>query len=426
MIPSAPPTPIGQPLAIDGGPPVVAGPLPSIRDASGRLIGAEEEALVREVIRSGTLAYIYGDKVRRFEAEFARLHGVRHAVAVSSGTAALHTAMIYLDPEPGDEVIVSPLTDMGSVIPILYQQAVPVFADVDPRTQNLDPRSVAALVSPRTRAIMVTHLYGNPADLDPLLAVARRHDLAVIEDCAQAHLARYRGRLVGTFGHLGCFSFQQSKHITTGDGGMVIAAEDGRHGRRLRECFDKGWPRDRPGRDHLFLAPNYHLTELQAAVGLAQLGKYPACLSGRQRAARQLDGLLADEPAVEPVAVQDGAEAVYFYYCFRLRAGALRVAPAQFVAALTAEGVRCEQGYPGPVPLYAYPVIRDRRTFGRSGWPFTSPPARRDWTYPPGTCPVAERLCQETVVLPWNERLEPAHVAAIAAAVRKVADAYRA
>ena len=413
-------------LAIEGGTPMVKGPLPTIRNGSGRLIGIEEEEMVREVVRSGTLAYIYGDKVRRFEQAFAALHSLPHAVAVSSGTAALHTALIYLNPEPGDEVIVSPLTDMGSVIPILYQQAVPVFADVDPATLNLDPRSVAALISPRTRAIMVTHLFGHPAAMDEILALARQHGLFVIEDCAQAHLARYRGRLVGTLGDVGCYSFQQSKHITTGDGGMVISREDSRSGRRLRECFDKGWPRERPGRDHLFLAPNYHLTELQAAVGLAQLTKYPACLAGRRRAAAQLDTLLAGEPAVRPLAVQPGCEPVYFYYCFRLDPARLRVDPAQCVQALAAEGVACELGYPGPIPLYLYPVIRERRTFGRSGWPFTSPPARKEWHYPPGTCPIAEQMCRETVILPWNERLEPDHVALIAAAIRKVVQAYRA
>lgn len=391
MSTGAPESVRGAALALAGGTPTVTTPLPTIRNGSGRLIGAEEEELVREVIRSGTLAYIYGDKVRRFEESFARLHGVRHAVAVSSGTAALHTAMIYLDPEPGDEVIVSAITDMGSVIPILYQLAVPVFADIDPATQNLDPRSVAALISPRTRAIMVTHIFGNPAAMAEILALAQKHNLLVIEDCAQAHLARYQGRLVGTLGHLGCYSFQQSKHITTGDGGMVIANEDSRFGRRLRECFDKGWPRHQPGRDHLFLAPNYHLTELQAAVGLAQLGKYEACLAGRTRAAALLTKLLADEPAAEPLAVLPGCEAVYFYYCFRLRPGRLRVDGAAFVKALAAEGVGCEQGYPGPIPLYLYPVIRDRRTFGRSGLPFTSPPARKDWRYPPGTSPPRSR-----------------------------------
>lgn len=413
-------------LAIDGGRPAITDRLPNIRDASGRLFGAEEEQMVLEVIRSGTLAYIYGDKVRRFEREFARLHGMDQAVAVSSGTAALHTALIYLNPEPGDEVIVSAITDMGAVIPILYQLAVPVFADVDPATQNMDVRSVEALISPRTRAILLTHVFGGPADMDPLLALARRHNLLVIEDCAQAHLARYRGRLVGTLGHLGCYSFQQSKHITTGDGGMVIANEDERFGRRLRECFDKGWPRHKPGRDHLFLAPNYHMTELQAAVGLAQLGKYERCIAGRRRAAAQLDALLADEPSVRPVGALPGCEHTYFYYCFRLRTEALRVEPARFVAALNAEGLACEQGYPGPVPLYRYPLISQKKTFGRSGWPFDAPTARRRWDYPEGTCPVAEQLCRETVILPWNERLQSDHVASIAAAIRKVAHACRA
>jgi dTDP-4-amino-4,6-dideoxygalactose transaminase len=314
---------------------------------------------------------------------------------------------------------------MGSVIPILYQLAVPVFADVDPETQNMDPGSIEALISPRTRAIMVTHLFGNPAEMDAIRAIAAKHGLFLIEDCAQAHLARYRGRLVGTLGNVGCYSFQQSKHITTGDGGMIISNEDERFSRRWRECFDKGWPRDQPGRDHLFLAPNYHMTELQAAVGLGQLSKYPACLAGRQRAAAQLNGLLAGIDSIRPIAVRAECEAVFFYYCFRLDRAALSVAPAQFIAALAAEGVPCEHGYPGPIPLYLYPVIQERRTFGQSGLPFTSPPARKEWLYPRGLCPTAERVCQETVVLPWNERLEPGHVAAIGEAIAKVARAYR-
>lgn len=407
-------------LALHGGDPVIAGPLPTVKDSSGRLIGDQEMRLVREVIESGNLAYIYGSKVGEFERRFAELMGAQQGVAVSSGTAALHTALIYLDPDPGDEVIVSPITDMGSVIPILYQQAVPVFVDVDPLNQNMDPARIEEQISPRTRAILVTHIFGSPADMDPIVEIAAKHDLFVIEDCAQAHMTEYHGRTVGTIGNIGCFSFQQSKHITTGDGGMVISSEDGRFGRELRQCFDKGWPRHKPGRDHYFLAPNYHMTELQAAVGLAQIEKYEQSISARRAAAAELDTLLSAESTVKPVGTLPDCRQTYFYYCFELDIESLRCDGAGFVEALKAEGLPCELGYPGPIPLYLYPMIRDKKTFGSSGWPFNSPAARKMWDYGPGLCPVAERLCARTVILPWNEGLRSEHVALMAEAVTKV------
>src|SRR4051812_34709880 len=227
-------------LAVDGGAPVFDAPYPSIRNAAGRTIGAEETDAVLDVMRSGCLAYIYGKYVNQFEEAFAALLGVKYAVATSSGTAALHTALIYLNPEPGDEVIVSPLTDMGSIIPVVSQLAVPVFVDVDPFDQNIDPAKFEAAITPRTKAIIVTHLFGAPADMDAIMKIARKHGIFVIEDCAQAHLARYKGRMTGAIGDMACYSFQQSKHITTGDGGMVVANEDGRFGRSLRLCMDKG------------------------------------------------------------------------------------------------------------------------------------------------------------------------------------------
>jgi len=412
-------------LAINGGQPVIKNSLPTIKNATGRLIGSEEQELVKEVIATGNLAYIYGSKVRQFEEEFANIFGLHNAVAVSSGTAALHTAMIYLNPDPGDEILVSPITDMGSVIPILYQQAVPVFVDIDPLNQNMDPETIQEHISPRTRAIMVTHIYGSPADMDPIMEIARKHDLFVIEDCAQAHMTEYRERKVGTIGDIGCFSFQQSKHITTGDGGMVISNKDSDFGRSLRLCFDKGWPRHIPGRDHYFLAPNYHMTELQAAVGLAQIKKYCQSIQARRDAAAELDSLIECEESLRPIGTLASCKQTYFYYCFRLDVQQLSVNVATIVQALVAEGLPCEHGYPGPVPLYRYPVIKDHKTFGNSGWPFTSPAARQCWEYPQGLCPKAEKACQETVILPWNEGLRSSHVQMIAEAIHKVLSFYR-
>ena len=411
-------------LAIDGGTPVISTPLPSFRDKSGRSIGPEEAAEIKDVLDSGSLSFMVGQKTKRFEAAFAELYQRQQAVAVSNGTAALHAAVIYLNPEPGDEIILSPITDIGTVIPILAQLAVPVFADINPQDQNIDPRSIEANITDRTRAIMVTHIYGNPADMDAILDIAARHNLFVIEDCAQALLATYKGRLCGTLGDLGCFSFQQSKHITTGDGGMVISNQDGQFGRSLRLCSDKGWPRDRGGRDHLFLAPNYHMTELQAAVGLAQLGKLDRLVATRIKVADRLSANLVDVD-VEPIVPRPGNIGTYFFYSFRLHPERLSAPVPQVMKALAAEGIDGFVGYPGPIPLYKYPVIREHKTFGTSGWPFTLDGVQRNWNYDDEICPAAEQACRETICLWWSEGLTEQHADLIAEAIAKVLAAYR-
>jgi len=408
-------------LAINGGKKTIKEPLPSIKDASGRYVGEEEMELLREVIDSGCLSFLYGTKVREFERGFAKLHGVPNTVAVSSGTAALHTAVTYINPAPGDEIILSPITDMGTAIPIMYQNAVPVFADVDRRTYNVSADQIESKITDRTRAIIVTHIFGGPCDMDPILEVAKKHNLAVIEDCAQAHLARYKGRIVGTIGDLGCFSFQQSKHITTGDGGMVISREDEKFGRRLRLCADKGWPRSRPGRDHLFLANNFHMTELQAAVGLAQIAKYPAIIKNRVEMAQYLNKLLAGVDGITPAYVPTESEHTYFYYVFELDAERIPVSNIEFSKMLIAEGLLSEPGYPGPIPLYLYDVIKKPSTYGDSGCPFDCPLAARKYVYAEGLCPVAEEVCRRTIILPWTEKLTRRHVELIAKAIKKVA-----
>jgi perosamine synthetase len=411
-------------LAIDGGVAAIQGQLPSFRNASGRTFGEDELKELRDVIDSGSLSFLYGEKTGQFEGAFREKYDAQQAVSVSSGTAALHTAVLYLNPEPGDEIILSPITDMGTAIPIISQLAIPVFADVDRNSQNIDPRAIEANITDRTRAIIVTHVYGNPADMDPILEIARRHKLFVIEDCAQALLATYKGRLCGTMGNLGCFSFQQSKHMTTGDGGMVIANEDKRFGRVLRQCADKAWPREQGGRDHLFLAPNYHMTELQAAVGLAQLRKLDQFVDARIRAAREVTRNLKGVDIV-PIECLLDTIGTFFFYSFRLFPERLSVPVTQVMKALVAEGIDGFVGYPGPKPLYKYPVIRDHKTFGNSGWPFTLRKDTRNWDYSSALCPVAEKLCHETICMWWSEGLGSEHTLQIGDAIRKVVAAYR-
>ena len=258
-------------LAIEGGTPVRQGALPSVGDISGRNLGEQEIANLTEVIKSGNLFRYGGRFVVGLETEFARLLGMGQAVACTSGTAAIHLAVAGVNPSPGDEIITSPITDMGTISPIIMQNAIPVFADLDPETFNLDPASVAECITERTKAIIVVHLMGGPADMDALLALARPRGIKVIEDCCQAYLAEDRGRLVGTIGDVGCFSLQQSKHMTAGDGGIVVTNDEALAG-RMRLFADKGWARGGEVRDYLQLGINYRMNELTGAVAYAQVG----------------------------------------------------------------------------------------------------------------------------------------------------------
>ena len=207
--------------------------LPSDQDASGRTFGAEELQLLTEVMESGTLTSTKGNFVKTLEQEFARMIGAQHAFACASGSAAVHTAIAAIDPGPGDEIITSPITDMGALAPILYQSAIPVFADVDERTYNVTARTIEARLSERTKAIIVTHLFGNPCEMSEIMELADARGIPVIEDCAQAFLAEENGQPVGTIGAIGCFSLQQGKHITTGEGGLVTTNDE----RSRAGCF---------------------------------------------------------------------------------------------------------------------------------------------------------------------------------------------
>jgi perosamine synthetase len=220
--------------------PAVAGGTPAKQTPYGaeRRYGEEELGELEEALNQGTLFYAQGKKVHQLEEEFAKKNGVAYAVATSSGTATIHAAMIAVGISPGDEVIVSPITDMGSIVPILYQGAVPVFADLDPHTYVLDLASVKTRITEKTRAVLAVHLAGNPCPMDELMALAERHNFHVIEDCAQAFGATYKGRPIGTVGHIGCFSYNEFKHISCGDGGLAVT-NDERLALRLRLSTDK-------------------------------------------------------------------------------------------------------------------------------------------------------------------------------------------
>lgn len=412
----------GGDLALDGGVPVRTTPFPTVNNASGRTLGEEELEAVRRVIASGQLNSTIGGETRALEREFADYYSMGHAVASTSGTAALHLAVAAVDPDPGDEIITTPITDAGTVLPILMQNAVPVFADVDPVTGNLDVESVRERITSRTRAIMAVHLFGAPAPVSGLRALADEHGLMLIEDCAQAYLTRCPdGRLAGTVGHIGCFSLQQSKHITAGDGGLCIT-DDPALARRMRLFADKGWPRDTDERTHLFLSTNYRMTELQAAVARAQLPKLAKVVADRRTAAERLTQALAPLAGVIPPPDQGGVS--YWQYPIIIEPDQAGGTCHDYGKALAAEGIPANGGYLTR-PVYRTPVLVDRRTYGTSGYPLCAPPAQEVPSYDEGLCPVAESLIKERLlVISWNERYTEADVDDIAAAVAKVHRAF--
>ncbi|MCS6978113.1 MAG: DegT/DnrJ/EryC1/StrS family aminotransferase, partial [Gemmatales bacterium] len=318
--------------------------LPSDQDASGRSFGTEELELLEEALASGVLTSTKGRFVRLLEQRFAGLLGVPHATACSSGTAAIHAAVAALDPEPGDEIVTSPITDMGAITPILYQGAIPVFADVDPRTCNVTAETIERVLSPRTKAIIVTHLFGNPCSMAEILNLAQRTGIPIIEDCAQAYLAQVNGKYVGTLGTLGCFSLQQGKHITCGEGGLVVTNDD-KLARHVYLFVNKAWGYGDPQPDHYFLALNYRMSELQGAVAVAQLAKLPDSVRHRIRMAERLTKQLKELDGITSPFVEPGRIHVYWRYCLLVDS---RIIPGGVVALgqlLRDRGIACLPRY---------------------------------------------------------------------------------
>jgi len=411
-------------LARDGGKPVRDTPLPSVSSASGRTLGIEEIRALEAVIESGQLNRTIApdSRVRALEQGFGAWLGVPEVVASTSGTSALHLAVAALDPNPGDEIIVTPITDFGSVIPIIAQNAVPVFADIDPETWCMDPASVRATITDRTKAIMVVHLFGQAADLDPILEIAAERNIPVIEDCSQAYGATYRGRKVGTFGTIGTFSLQQSKHITAGDGGMTVTS-DPALAQRMRLFSDKGWPREGELRTHLFYGLNYRMTELQGAVALAQLAKLDGVIADRRRWGHLLEELLAGVPGISFPRLPEDRESVYWLFPVTVDTDRLGATVGQVTAAISAEGIPVSPGY--VMPLYLTPALAEGKTYGDSHFPFDSPYTTRSYTeYKPGLCPVAEDMGRRMFNVPINERFTEQDVRDIADAITNVATAF--
>ncbi len=392
--------------------------LPSDQDASGRTFDEKEIAYVTEALRSGTLTTTKGKFGKALEKAFAEKFGVKYAYACTSGSAAIHIAVATVNPDPGDEIITTSITDMGALTPLLYRGAIPVFAEVDPKTLNVTAETIKAKISDRTKAIIVTHLFGNPCEMGPIMELARECGLPVIEDSAQTFLAEQDGKFAGTIGDIGCFSLQQGKHMTTGEGGMVVT-NDEKLARHMFLYINKAWGYGDADPDHYFMALNYRMSELQAAVALGQLEKLSECVANRQNTAAMLTELLLGLDGIETPAAAADSTHVYWKYCLTIDDSKIEGGSPALAALLKEKNIFSAPRYIVK-PAFMCRVFQEKNTLGGSQFPFNL--AREGAAdYKMESYPLTAKALHDVLVLPWNEKYTEEHVRYIADNVRVAA-----
>lgn len=403
-------------LAIHGGEPVRKSPWPK-----WPVWGAEEERALAEVLHSGVWG-IGGPKVGELECRYSTMHKARFGVACCNGTVAIQIALVAAGVQAGDEVITSPYTFMATGLAALAIGAVPVFVDVEPGTHNLDPKAVEAAITPRTRAIMPVHIGGRPCDMDALGDIARRHGLVIIEDAAQAWLAEWNGTPVGAIGSAGTFSFQSSKNITAGEGGIILTNDEA--------VFQLAWSYHNCGRKlggewyhHATAGFNYRLSEFQSAVLLVGLDRLPEQQRIRRASMHALDGGLA---GLEGLHVPDSDPRVTAHACHiymvRLDPSVYPQGKAAIIKALQAEGIPAAPGY--TTPLYKqdfWAWFGERPTGGGAKWAEVFPRS-----YASYRLPVCEELCDTTIWIKQDVLLAgPEQMSDVVAGFDKVLGAAR-
>lgn len=373
--------------------------------------GVEDLKMVHQAIRSGWLSRGGGQMVADFERQFSHAYQAAYAVASNSGTSSIHTALGVLEINPGDEIITTPITDMGTIIPILSQNAIPVFADINDN-YAIDPKSIEQCITNRTKAVIPVHTFGNPCDMDQIMDICKNHKLAVIEDCAQAHMTKYKDRYLGSIGDFGCFSFQESKHLTTGDGGMTITNST-QYGYKMRLFADKGVDREVRGNStHLFHAPNYRMPELSAAIGIAQLKKVTAVVARRNYLGTMLTGLISDIEGVRPAPVTSGGMHSYWAYPLYLE----EIEVENFLSKFKSAGIPAAVHMSTPV-YYSAAHLSTRKAYGNGHCPFS---CGNSIEYEKGLCPKAEALSSHLVTIWLTENWSEGTVLKVSKQIRKI------
>jgi perosamine synthetase len=344
-------------------------------------IGEEEIEAVIAAIRRGEISGSFGTTIEQFEEEFAHYVGAAYGVAVSSGTTALHLAVAAAGLGQGDEILVSASTNIASALAAYHNGAVPIPVDSEPRTWNLDLDLVESLVTPRTQAIIPVHLFGHPVDMDRVVELAARHGLLVIEDCAESHGAAVRGRMTGSLGEMGCFSFYANKIITTGEGGMVTTSSPER-AERLRLLRNLAF--QKPRFFHEQAGFNFRMTGYQAAMGRAQLAKIDQIVAEKRRVAQTYDALLKEVPGVQTPSEEEWARHVYWMYAIVLTED-FPLTRDELMDALSTRGIESRTFF---CPMSRQPFLQRQPGFRAV------------------ECPVADRLWETGMYLPSSITLE--------------------
>jgi perosamine synthetase len=358
------------------------------------VVGQEEIDLVVAALRSGEISGTFGRYLTEFEERFAAYCGCKHGITVSSGTTALHLAVTAAGIGSGDEVLLSASTNIATALAIVHNDAIPVPVDSEPETWNIDLGLIEGLITPRTRAIIPVHLFGHPVDMDGLMAIARRHRLVVIEDCAESHGAKVRGRMTGGFGDMGCFSFYANKVITTGEGGMVVTNDD-HLAERLRLLRNLAFTK--PRFRHEVAGFNFRMTNYQAAMGVAQLGRIDRIIAEKRRVAATYNRHLKDVPGLQLPTEKDWAFNVYWMYAMLVKSefGTSRDDLARM---LQAAGIETRTFF---CPMNQQPCLLEMRDFR------------------PSACPVADVIWEQGLYLPSTYTLTEETIRRITDAVRR-------
>ncbi len=371
-------------LALNGGSKTID------KDFPWPLFDETEINAVADVVRSGKWGNPdCGDMVKEFEDEFAAFCGVKYALTCVNGSVALRLALIASGVKPGDEVIIPPYTFIATSTIVLEANCVPVFVDIDPGTYNLDKRKIEAAITSRTKAIIPVHFAGQACDMDEIITIARKHDLKVIEDACHGHAAEYKGKKLGSIGDAGCFSFQSSKNLTSGEGGMVIT-NDEKLFNMMNSLRNVGRVKGGQWYEHHYLGCNYRMTQLQVVLLLSQLKRLTEQTMKRHQNGTYLNSLLEKIDGIKPLDRGRG-ETVHSYhiYIFKYDKSKFNNLPkVEFAKMLAAEGVPSFMGY--PKPLYKQPLFQDKN--------FMCYAIPEEVSYKEVTCPVTEKACYEEAV----------------------------
>jgi dTDP-4-amino-4,6-dideoxygalactose transaminase len=375
------------------------------------ILDNEEIERVVNVLKSGR--YVQGPNVKEFEEKFAEYIGVKHAVAVNSGTAALHMALATLGVGPGDEVVVPALTFFSTATSVIHQNAIPVFSDIETTSYNMDPEDLHERITERTRVIIPVHLYGGPAEMDPILELAEKRGVYVVEDAAQAHGAEYKGKKVGSIGHIGCWSFYATKNMTSGEGGM-ITTDDDEVARKARILRNHGMVnRD----DHVMLGYNYRMNEIQAAIGVVQLKKLDIFNEIRIKHSRFLMENLKDVDWFKLPEIRPYNKHVFFWLPVLIDESKLEMSTLELRKRLFNSGVETRHRY--NAPLYKQIMLLEKNAYPK-GCPFNCPFYGKEMDYSSIYLKNTEKIAGKVLGLPNHPGLEEEDLERVVEVVHEV------